>query len=78
MLANRKSLRLFDQARLDCLCADPLTLYCAACRTYADALHIGFESALCLLYELQTDTAALFALTFMDDGATLYRTLACN
>ena len=74
---GRVKLRLFDETSLDGFYADPFALDCAVCHANANALHIGLECALCLLDELQTDTAALFALTFVNDSAAFNWTLAC-
>ena len=71
-------LRFFNKTGLNSLCAYPHTLYLSVCKTNAYALNIGLEYAIVLLYELQTDTATFLALTFMDNNATLYRTLTCN
>ena len=70
-------LRFFNKTGLNSLCAYPHTLYLAVCKTNAYALNIGLEYAIVLLYELQTDTAALFALTFVNDSAAFNGTLAC-
>ena len=70
------ALGLFDQARLDGLGADPQTLNRTAGSAYAYALDIRLECALVLLDELKTDTAALLALTFVDNLTAFYRTFA--
>ena len=69
---------LFNQASLDSLNAYPLTFYSTTCSANANALYIWLESAFCLLNELQTDTATLLALTFVDNFATLNWTLTCD
>lgn len=73
----QKSLGLFYQAGFKSLCAYPNALDCAAFGAYANTLNIGLKSAVNLLYKLQTDTAALFALTFVYDFAAGYGTLTC-
>ena len=75
-LCCESALGLFDQARLDGLGADPQTLNRTAGSAYAYALDIRLECALVLLDELKTDTAALLALTFVDNLTAFYRTFA--
>ena len=72
-----KSLGFFYQAGFKSLCAYPNALDGAAFGAYANTLNIGLKSAVNLFYKLQTDTAALFALTFVYDFAAGYGTLTC-
>ena len=77
-VSGKVFLRLFDQARLDCLYANPRALDCARRRADSDTLNIRLKGALGLFYKLQTDTAAFLALTFMNDFTTAYGTLTCH
>ena len=77
MLKKMRSLGFLYEPRLYCLGANPHALYLPVGKANANALNVGFENAIILLNKLQTYTAAFLALTFVNDYATFYRTLAC-
>lgn len=71
-------LDFFDEACLECLDGNPKALDAAVREFHADALKIRAERALRLLDELKADPSAFLALTFVNDTASFYRTLACD
>ena len=73
VLKGARWLRLFYEARLNGLCANPQALYRAVFGADAHSLDIGFEGALVLLDELQADAAAFLALAFVDNLTTFNR-----
>lgn len=77
-MIRRSGLNFFDETSLEGFHGNPKALDATVRKFHADALKIRTERALRLLNELKTDTSAFLALTFVDDAATLNRTLACN
>ena len=69
-------LGLGDEAGLEGLDRNPLALHRAVRLEDADALDVRLERALGLLHELEADTAALLALTAVNDSAALDGALA--
>ena len=73
-----RKLDFFDETGLERLDGNPEALDAAVRKLHADALKIRAERALSLLDELETDTSAFLALTFVNDAATLDRALTCD
>lgn len=71
-----KQLSLGDKTGLEGLCGHPHALDLPGRQFHTDALDIRLEYALGLLHELETDTAALLALTFVNDAAAFDWALA--
>lgn len=71
-------LDLLDETGFEGLDGDPKTLDATVRKLYADALKVRTEGALRLLNELETDPAALLALTFVNDTTSFDRTLTCD
>ena len=71
----RSRLDFFDETGFERFHGNPKALDAAVRELHADALKIGTERAFRLFNELETDTSALFALTFVDDAASLDRAL---
>lgn len=74
----RRRLDFFDETGLERLDGNPEALDATVRELHADTLKIRTERALRLLDELETDPSALLALTFVNDAASFYRTLACD
>ena len=71
-------LRFFDESGFEGLNGNPEALDATVRKLYADALKIRLKRAFRLLDELETDPAALLALTFVNDAASLRRTFSCD
>lgn len=75
---ERNRLRLLDKTGFERFYRNPNAFDAAVRHFRANALQIRFEGALGLFDELEADTAALLALTFVNDFASRCRTFACN
>jgi len=77
-IKKKEQLDLFDQACFESFDRNPEAFDASVRQFHANALKVWAKCAFRLFDELEPDTAALFALTFVDNATTFDWTFSCN